>query len=193
MLLRVGFIHGRQNQLSNFSRAPADAEGDQQRKPDIKSQHPAPVIHRSPSSDCGDIHRLQVLASPLLPGGEQGPGGVDGGDTAHRVLHRSPADTEAVAVLPAALGGSVDHQIDGARGDHIHNIRMGLRHPGHPGAGHSRVQQRLPGAVGGQNLNAHFGKTPGDADALTFVLVLYGDDHPSAPLGRAHIGPLEGL
>ena len=65
-------------------------------------------------SDFGDVDGGQVLAAALLPDGENGPGGVDGGDAGHRVLHGGAADFEAVAVVLAALGGSVNDQVYGA-------------------------------------------------------------------------------
>ena len=60
-------------------------------------------------SDFGDVDGGQVLAAALLPDGEDGPGGVNGGDTGHRVLHGGAADLEAVAVVLAALGLSLIH------------------------------------------------------------------------------------
>ena len=73
----------------------------------------SPRARRGPGrkgSDLGDVDGGQVLAAALLPDGENGPGGIDGGDAGHGVLHGGAADLEAVAVLLAPLGGGVDDQ-----------------------------------------------------------------------------------
>ena len=143
--------------------------------------------------DGGDIDGTQVGAAALGPDGEDGPGGVDGSDAGHRVLHGGAADFEAVGAVLAAPGGGVDDQIHGAGGDHVQDVGVGLGHPGHPAALDPGGLQGVGGAGGGQDLNAHIGHAPGNAHDLALVLVLHGDDDPAAPLGRLHVGPLEGL
>lgn len=70
---------------------------------------------------------------------------------------------------------------------------MGLGHAGHPAGGYARLVERLAGAAGGEKLNAHIIKAPGDANHLVLVLVLDGNDDAPALLGGLHTSALEGL
>ena len=66
------------------------------------------------------------------------------------MLHRRAADAEAVGVVLAALGGSVDDQVHGAGGDHIQNVGVGLRDAVDPLALDARLLEHVAGAGGGK-------------------------------------------
>ena len=156
----------------------------------------SPRARRGPGrkgSDLGDVDGGQVLAAALLPDGENGPGGIDGGDAGHGVLHGGAADLEAVAVLLAPLGGGVDDQVNGAALDHVQNVGVGLGDTVDPLALDASLREGVAGAGGGIDLHAHLLEAPGDAYHLGLVLVLHGDNDPAAALGHLQTGALEGL
>ena len=82
------------------------------------------------------------------------------------MLHRGAADLETVGIVLAAPGGGIDDQVHRSGCDHIQNIGVGLGDPGHLTGGHARGVERVAGTAGGQDLDLHIRKAPGDAHDL---------------------------
>ena len=61
----------------------------------------------------------QFLVPARFAYGEQGSGGVDGGDTADPMLNGGTAYFKAVGIVPPAPAGGVDDQVYRAGGDHV--------------------------------------------------------------------------
>ena len=102
--LCIAVIRGRAEGGGCGPRAQGHQIGHQQAEPDIKRRRCRRMAVSSPQIS-SDVDGAQLSGPALGADGEHGPGGVDGGDAGHGVLHGRAADLEAVGIVAAAAGG----------------------------------------------------------------------------------------